>query len=242
MDLVGPKYLAGGFSFYILNVIDTENHYAGVYPLPDKSSKSIASALKDFWESYSMPDFLQMDNELTFRGSNRHPRSLGLVLRLALSQGITPIFIPPSEPWRNGIVEKFNHNVLKYFYSTQKFKDLQDTIAKAKEFSVYHNQNHRYSSQSSKTPNNLVGRSNQYKLTGEIDLGKPIPLTEGKIIFIRFIRSDQVLKILNTKFKVNKQLVYTYVIAEIVIEKHVLIVFQDNIIHHVFPFIMPVDW
>jgi hypothetical protein len=225
-----------------LNVIDTENHYAGVYPLPDKSSKSIASALTDFWKSYSMPDFLQMDNELSFRGSNRYPRSLGLVLRLALSQGITPIFIPPAEPWRNGIVEKFNHNVLKYFYSTQTFKDLQDTIEKAKEFSAFHNQNHRYSSQGSKTPNSLVGRSNQYKLIKELDLDKPIPLTEGKIIFIRFIRSDQVLKILNTKVKVNKQLVYTYVIAEIVIEKHVLIVSQDSIIHHVFPFIMPVDW
>jgi hypothetical protein len=189
-----------------------------------------------------MPDFLQMDNELSFRGSNRHPRSLGLVLRLALSLGITPIFIPPAEPWRNGIVEKFNHNMLKYFYSTQKFKDLQDTIVKAKEFSAYHNKNHRYSSQGSKTPDNLVSKSNKYKLTREIDLNKPIPLNEGKIIFIRFIRSDQVLRILNTQVKVSKRLIYTYVIAEIVIEKHVLIVSQDKIIHHVFPFKMPVDW
>lgn len=242
MDLVGPKYLAGGFRFYILDVIDTETHYAGVYPLPNKSSVSIASALTDFWKNYSMPDFLQMDNELSFRGSNRYPRSLGLVLRLALSQGITPIFIPTAEPWRNGIVEKFNHNMLKHFYSTQKFKDLQDTIEKAKEFSAYHNQNHRYSSQKGKTPNDLVSKTKKYKLTKEPDLDKPIPLNEGRIIFIRFVRSDRELRILNTKIKVSKQLVYTYVIAEIIIEKHVLIISQDNIIHHVFPFIMPVDW
>ncbi len=242
MDLVGPKYLAGGFRFYILNIIETDTHYAGVYPLKDKSSISIVTALIDFWKSYSMPDFLQMDNELSFRGSNRYPRSLGFVLRLVLSLGIIPIFIPPAEPWRNGIVEKFNHNMLKYFFSTQKFKDLQDTKEKAKEFSTFHNQHHRYSSQSGKTPNDLVSRSSIYKLTKEIDLDKPIPLLEGRIIFIRFIRSDNVLKILNTKFQVNKKLSYTYVIAEVFIEKHVLIVSQDNKIHHVFSFKMPVDW
>ena len=224
-----------------MDIIDTENHYAGVYPLKDKSSKSIAVALIDFWTTYSMPDYLQIDNELSFRGSNRYPRSLGLVLRLALSLGITPIFIPPAEPWRNGIIEKFNHNMLKYFFSTQMFSTLNDIEQKAREFSGFHNQNHRYSSQGGKTPNMLVDKSNIYKLTKQINLDKPIPLEEGKIIFIRFIRSDNVLKILNSKFHVNKQLSYTYVIAEIIVEKHVLIVSQDNNIHHVFPFEMPVD-
>lgn len=225
-----------------MDIIDTENHYAGVYPLKDKSSKSIAVALIDFWTTYSMPDYLQIDNELSFRGSNRYPRSLGLVLRLALSLGITPIFIPPAEPWRNGIIEKFNHNMLKYFFSTQRFSTLNDIEQKAREFSGFHNQNHRYSSQGGKTPNMLLDKSNIYKLTKQINLDKPIPLEEGKIIFIRFIRSDNVLKILNSKFHVNKQLSYTYVIAEIIVEKHVLIVSQDNNIHHVFPFEMPVDW
>lgn len=225
-----------------MDIIDTENHYAGVYPLKDKSSKSIAAALIDFWTTYSMPDYLQMDNELSFRGSNRYPRSLGLVLRLALSLGITPIFIPPAEPWRNGIIEKFNHNMLKHFFSTQRFSTLNDIEQKAREFSGFHNQNHRYSSQGGKTPNMLVDKSNIYKLTKRINLDKPIPLEVGKIIFIRFIRSDNVLKILNSKFHVNKQLSYTYVIAEIIVEKHVLIVSQDNNIHHVFPFEMPVDW
>jgi hypothetical protein len=32
------------------------------------------------------------------------------------------------------------------------------------------------------------------------------------------------------------------VVAEIVIEKHVLLVEQDGIIHHIFPFAIPVEW
>lgn len=65
MDLVGPKYLKGGCRFYFFNIIDTANHYVGVYPITDKSAKSVAASLIDFWINYQMPDFLQMDNALS---------------------------------------------------------------------------------------------------------------------------------------------------------------------------------
>jgi len=74
-----------------------------------------------------------------------------------------------------------------------------------------------------------------------MNLEDPIPLIEGSVIFIRFIRSDRRLTILRTAFTVKKELVYTYVIAEIVVDQHVLQIKQDGIIHHVFPFAMPVD-
>ena len=193
-----------------------------------------------FWTSYGIPDYLQMDNELVFRGSNRYPRSLGIVLRLALSQGVTPIFIPPAEPWRNGIIEKFNSNLYKYFFSVQKFTSFEDVEEKAPEFSNFHNQNHRYSTQGGKYPNQIKSISQEHKL-GSINLKGPIPLVEGSVIFIRFIRSDRRLTILRTGFTVKKELVYTYVIAEIIVDQHVLLIKQDGIIHHVFPFAMPVD-
>ncbi|MBL7112948.1 MAG: DDE-type integrase/transposase/recombinase [Bacteroidales bacterium] len=240
MDLVGPRYLTGGSRFYFQNIIDTENHHVGVYPIRDKRSLTIARTIVRFWTSYGIPDYLQMDNELAFRGSNRYPRSLGIVLRLALSQGVTPIFIPTAEPWRNGIIEKFNSNLYKYFFSVQKFTSFEDVEEKAPEFSDFHNQNHRYSTQGGKYPNQINSVSQEHKL-GPINLEDPIPLVEGSVIFIRFIRSDRRLTILRTSFTVKQQLVYTYVIAEIVVDQHVLLIKQDGIIHHVFPFAMPVD-
>jgi putative transposase len=240
MDLVGPRYLIGGSRFYFQNIIDTENHHVGVYPIRDKRSTTIARTIAHFWTTYGIPDFLQMDNELPFRGSNRHPRSLGIVLRLALSQGVTPIFIPPSEPWRNGIIEKFNSNLYKYFFSVQRFTSFEDIEKKALEFSDFHNQNHRYSTQGGKYPNQIKSISQEYKL-GPINLEDPIPLVEGSVIFVRFIRSDRKLTILRTSFTVKQELVYTYVIAEIVVDQHVLLIKQDDIIHHLFPFVMPVD-
>ena len=240
MDLVGPRYLTGGSRFYFQNIIDTENHHVGVYPIRDKRSVTIASVIARFWASYGIPDYLQMDNELSFRGSNRYPRSLGIVLRLALSQGVTPIFIPPSEPWRNGIIEKFNSNLNKYFFSPQKFTSFEDVDEKAPEFYDFHNQNHRYSTQKGKCPNQIMSISQEHQL-GPVNLEDPIPLIEGSVIFIRFIRSDRRLTILRTGFVVKQELVHTYVIAEIVIDQHVLLIKQDGIIHHLFPFAMPVD-
>jgi hypothetical protein len=187
-----------------------------------------------------MPDYLQMDNELSFRGSNRYPRSFGIVVRLALSQGVTPIFIPPSEPWRNGVIEKFNSNQSKYFFSIQRFASFEDLEEKTPGFSDFHNENHRYSTQGGKTPNQIKTICQENKL-GPINLEDPIPLIDGTVIFIRFIRSDRKLTILRTSFIVKKELIYTYVVAEIVVGQHVLLVKLDGIIHHVFPFALPVD-
>jgi hypothetical protein len=240
MDLVGPRYLTGGSRFYFQNIIDTENHHVGVYPIKDKSSTTIARYLAHFWSVYGLPDFLQMDNELSFRGSNRYPRSFGIVVRLALLQGVTPIFIPPSEPWRNGVIEKFNSNLYKYFFSAQKFTSYEDLEEKAPVFSDFHNKNHRYSTQGGKTPSQIRSISQEH-LLGPINLGDPIPLAEGSVIFIRFIRSDRKLTILRSGFTLKKELVYTYVVAEIVVDQHVLLIKQDGIIHHVFPFVMPVE-
>ena len=239
MDLIGPRYLKGGFRFYFCNIIDAENHFAGVYPITDKTAKSIVPCIIDFWKRYQMPDFLQMDNELSFRGSNRYPRGLGLLMRVAISNGVSPVFIPPAEPWRNGIIEKFNYNVQKYFFYSQTFTSFDELKEKAEDFVLFHNENHRYSSQRNRTPNQML-KEMLYKtpLTKEIDLTQRIAVESGRLIFIRFIRSDLKLHLLEEKFTVKAALKYSYVVAEIILEKYVVVVSQNTTIHHVFPFVM----
>ncbi|MDD4158093.1 MAG: integrase core domain-containing protein [Proteiniphilum sp.] len=239
MDLVGPKYLKGGCRFYFFNIIDTQNHYAGVYPIADKSAKNVASSLIDFWRNYQMPDFLQMDNELSFRGSNRHPRGLGLLMRVALSNSVTPIFIPQAEPWRNGVIEKFNDNVMKYFYNTQQFTSFEHVKERAADFSIFHNMHHRYSSQNNRTLKQLVDALiRKVPLSADIDLTQKILIDSGRIIFICFIRSDRKLHLLNESFIVNAELIYSDVVAEVIIDRFVLTVSRNSILYHVFHFAM----
>ncbi|MDD2262649.1 MAG: integrase core domain-containing protein [Candidatus Paceibacterota bacterium] len=241
MDLIGPRYLKGGFKFYIFTIIDKNNHLAGVYPITNKSANVIVPCLVDFWILYQMPDYLQMDNELSFRGSNRHPRGLGLLLRTAISNGVTPLFIPPAEPWRNGVVEKFNESVQNHFLSTP-FSFLEEMQVKATEFSVFHNTEHRYSSQNNKSPNEMLEEMKYLaKLKRETDLSKRPVIEEGQLIFVRFIRSDLKLHLLNSIFEVSEKLVYSYVEAIVQIDKHLLIVKHKEMIYHYFEFVMPLS-
>lgn len=77
---------------------------------------------------------------------------------------------------------------------------------------------------------------------GEIHLQKKIPLTEGCIYFIRFIRSDLRLYLPNESFRLRTELKYSYVVAEINIINHSLVIRQNGEIKKIFPYTMPVDW
>jgi hypothetical protein len=80
------------------------------------------------------------------------------------------------------------------------------------------------------------------KLSKDFILPDTIPLEEGLIKFIRFIRSDLKIIILSTPFIVNKELMYSYVEADLIIDVHTLLIKQGDVIHHMFYFPMPVDW
>jgi transposase len=243
MDLVGPRYIKGDGRFYSLNMIDIETHYAFSKPMRVKSSQEIVRAIAEFWSSYQMPDALQMDNELAFRGSNRYPRSFGSVIRFALSEQVVPIFIPVKEPWRNGIIEKFNGTYQKRFLRTTTFASYNDLIDETKLFIEYHNASHRYSSQSHMTPKEAARvYSHGICYKGNAHEKEKIPLETGIVYFIRFIRSDLMLHLPTEHFKVDESLKYSYVVAEVNIDSQSLVIRQNDEIKQVFPYTTPVDW
>lgn len=242
LDLIGPRYLKGDGRYYTVNIIDTECHSVFVKPVRTKSTIEVVSALADFWSSHGMPDCLQLDNELAFRGSNRYPRSFGAVVRFALSLNVAPVFIPVAEPWRNGVIEKFNHTVEKRFLRALIFNGFKHLSQKSPEFVAFHNACHRYSSQGHKTPNQMreyLGPLDRYDRS--MDLTKRIPLVTGSIYFVRFIRSDLMLTLHAEQFKVKENLRYSYVVAEVNVDNHCLLIRQNNEIVQTFPFKVPVD-
>ncbi|WP_129593827.1 hypothetical protein [Seramator thermalis] len=90
-----------------------------------------------------------------------------------------------------------------------------------------------------KTPEQAIEPlEKQFRLSAEWDMNAKILIEEGSLIFIRFIRSDCKLRILDSVFSVDEKLKYSYVIARIVIEKYVLTVSRNNIVYHIFPFPM----
>jgi len=91
--------------------MDLFSHRVYIESQRTKEDKPIAASLMRCWKALGIPDFLQLDNELSFRCSNKYPRSFGIVIKLCLHFGIQPVFIPVAEPWRNGVIERFNVSV-----------------------------------------------------------------------------------------------------------------------------------
>ena len=119
-DFVGPRYIKGDGRFYSLNIMDLFSHQVYLESRRTKEDWQVASGLLRSWKAIGLPDYLQLDNELSFRGSNRYPRSFGVVIRLCLHFGVTPVFIPIDEPWRNGEIERFNPDLAFSFLSLDK--------------------------------------------------------------------------------------------------------------------------
>ncbi len=198
--------------------MDVFGHQAYIESQRTKQDRQIASSLLRCWKAMGLPDFLQMDNELSFRGSNKYPRSPGLVIRLCLYFGVQPVFIPIGEPWRNGFIEKFNDTYNKKFFRRQWFSSYAALKRQSKNFQRFHNKHHRYSYLKGKTPLEVLKSSgfNPVTIGANTKLPKLDYVPDGNIILIRFIRSNRILDIFGEKFKVSRNLVYSYVKAVIV--------------------------
>ncbi len=220
--------------------MDVDTHMAGVYPTKGKAVEYILPCLINFWQEVGIPDFLQMDNELSFHGSNRYPRGFGKIIRFALSQRVTVIFIPIKEPWRNGVIEKFNDTFDKKFFRRKVFTDYESMIKGAREFMDFHNEYHRYSVIGGRTPKQeFLKIAGNNLLSPDYKLPRIFEFEEGEIILVRFIRSDRKLVIFGEVFIMPEETVYSYVMAVIIAKIHRLRIYRDDKVMAEFQYIIP---
>jgi len=210
--------------------MDIFSHQVYIESQRTKEDQQVASSLLRCWKAIGLPDFLLLDNELSFRGSNKYPRSPGLVIRLCLHHGVQPVFIPISEPWRIGTIEKFNDTYNRKFFRRQWFPSYAALKRQSKNFQRFHNKHHRYSFLKGKTPLEVIQNDDFKPVT--IGANTKLPnldkVPDGNIILIRFIRSNRILNIFGEKFKVSKDLVYSYVKAVIVTSISTLQIYLGN--------------
>ena len=241
-DLVGPRFIKKDGRFYSFNVMDVGTHRVKLNPVRNKGDALIASGLVESWKALGIPEYLQMDNELSFRGSNRYPHSLGLVLRLCLALGVQPVFIPIQEPWRNAEIERFHDVFERSFFRAQTFPSYAALCQEATVFEKYHNQHHVYSCLKGQTPQAAFGDAKIESVPEGFRLpDENAPLVDGQIHLIRLIRSDRVLDVFGEKFTVSSDLVYEYVVVTICTYIHQLQVRHDDQLVHWFDYPIPLQ-
>lgn len=230
MDFVGPCYLHGPVRFYSLHSIDVASRRCALETAPEGKSGVVDFVWKMWWR-LGLPRFLQVDNEMVFYGSLRYPRAMGKLIRLCLLNGVEPVFIPQGEPWRNGIVEKFNDHWQQKFLHREPIYDAEDLKVKSLAFEGRHNAHWRYSALAGRSPLEHLGTSRaqlrfpRRQQPPETPLQKP---ERGRYHLMRFIRSNGMLDIFGEKFPLPPETIYEYVRATIDVAQQQLTVYLDD--------------
>jgi len=234
-DFVGPRHIRGAegaIRFYSLNSVDLATGRCAIQPLLSRSGNAVYEAFWESWTRLGMPQHLQVDNELVFCGSPKHPRGMGPLIRLCLSYGIELWFIPPSEPWRNGVVEKFNDHYQQKFLKMVQMQTEADLRRESLSFENKHNDRYRYSKLNGKTPLQALAqmktkkfRNPPKKLAPRTSLNKP---ESGRYHFIRLIRGNCKLDVFGELFSLAPEYQYEYVVATIDVKEQKLKIFHDQ--------------
>jgi putative transposase len=171
-----------------------------------------------------------MDNALEFRGSNRYPRSFGRVVRVAVDLGVEPVFNPPSEPWRNGGVERHNGFIGDRLLSIE-CADLAALKREAHACQIACNCTHRLTVLRGLTPDEIAVQATlrfppqDYRR----HQARALPQDKGFVSFVRLVRkSGRITLGAGDRFMVDPELVYTYVLARVDLAQTTVTISKDG--------------
>jgi hypothetical protein len=210
--------------------VDLSTGRCGIEPV-FRGRQEVVQAVWPIWLRLGLPKYLQVDNDAVFYGSPTHPRGMGKLIRLCLPQGIEPCFIPLAEPWRNGVVEKFNDNWRDKFLSRTFMSGEQEVRRESLAFEQRHNSRYRYSKLGGRTPLEALVTAKTTLRFPATDTPPKLPLPKpayGQYHVIRFIRSDGVLNLFGEKFLVPPECVYEYVWATVDVTNQRLRLYLDR--------------
>ncbi len=227
-DFIGPRHLEGPIRFYSLNTVDLGTGRCAVQPVLQRGGQHTVDAVWASWSRLGMPHYHQVDNEMVFYGSPAHPRGMGSLIRLCLHHDIEPWFIPPGEPWRNGVVEKFNDHWEAKFLRRIRMHSGEELLQESLRFEERHNSRYRYSKLGGKTPlAALEASGTKLRFPPDTEAPRyPLPKPErGRYHLVRFVRSDGLLHIFGETFKAPPEAIYEYVRLTVDVSRQWLSVF-----------------
>jgi|SRR3972149_2842951 len=216
LDLKGPFYLEGSSQkYYLIVARDVFGKKVALRVLKEKEMEQIIDFLVEIWQKIGLPKFLQMDNGLEFRGRNAYPRSLSRLVRVCLDLKVQPVFIPKSEPWRNGVIENLNGLIQRLFLKAKTFKNEKQLFREAQKLEACINTTHRLPALDGKTPNEFAVKVSMRSLPSGYNWRKRnLQLVKGKVTFIRLVRkSGRITLAGDDKFLVGKKYKWQYVQA-----------------------------
>lgn len=220
------RYIRGGEKIFAFHTLCIKTHALCQSIETQKTAKVACSHLLLSLRELGLIDVLQVDNDAAFTGLGIKPRIFGQFVRLALYFGIELIFIPPREPKRNSLVERVNGVWATAFWDRLDFRSSSEVRKKSDKFFDWY-KDYAPPSLKGKTVGEACDLCRRRKLSVKEceELPEKLPLTTGRIHYIRKVDSAGCIEILKEKFKVSKSLSGQYVFATIEIKKQRLSVY-----------------
>jgi len=213
LDLIGPRFLKGSRrQWFFLVYRDTYDGAVYVEFQPKPRLETILAFAVRAWQQLGLPDTLQVDNSDVF-GLTSHPGSLSRFIRLMLLVGVGLTYIPEHEPWRNGAVENFNGWLQERLLAiplhspSHVRRELMAMMDICFHEHIHPDLNFQTTSQIRK---HVTVRTLPHNFRRHLH---PLPVSIGRVTFIRRVRHSGRITILGAKFKVGKRFVHQYVSA-----------------------------
>jgi len=108
-DIVEGLVIKDGPEVEVLNGVSLHGGLVASWPTaaPVTAALTVAS-LTEHWRAVGLPGYAQFNNDMIFQGTHRYPDALGRVIRLCLSLGVVPVFVPPRETGFQAMIESYN--------------------------------------------------------------------------------------------------------------------------------------
>lgn len=207
------RYIKGKDKLFIFHTVEFQTHAINQTIFTNKRTDSVIEHALESWALLGLPHFLQIDNDSAFNAVGKKWGFSSRFIRLALYFGIELIFIPPREPKRNSLVENINNLWAVSVFNRTLFNSTEEVFQTRAEFLNWY-ENYQ--------PPSLGGMSvgkakskilNRRKLRKkEIKaLPEELPITEGRVHFIRKVSHSGKISILGEEYKVSKSLRGEYV-------------------------------
>jgi transposase InsO family protein len=196
VDIV-PCFIAKRQSVACYNAIDVVSRYPTGQPYAQKRAEDSAHFLIHVWQMLGIPTYTQMDNEGCFSGGYTHAGVLGRVLRLGLYVGTEIVYSPVRHPESNGSVERFHQDYTEHVWRSCTYTALEQIAPQSQRFMNAYRLRHDHTALAGRSPQDCHLQPPPRLLAADFQLPDRLPLTEGRVHFMRRVSPDRRLSLLN---------------------------------------------
>jgi putative transposase len=218
------RYLEDGVKVYAFHTLNLRTRACTQTITSDKSGSTVIAHLFQTWQTLGIPVFLQLDNDAAFCGGYKTPRRIGQVVRLCLFFGIELIFLPVAEPECNGEIESFNGLWGRAYWERHHFTSFRQVQQTSPHFVQWYLRRYAPPALIGKTPAQAQRADGAPHLTlAQIrSVPKTLPITAGRIHFIRRVQPNGTIAFLSETWTIGRQLVGRYVWATVTTHRRTL--------------------